>query len=127
MTWQRGGQKLPTLQQNRRRRTRVQTLQMDKGSHKNFQKYRKKWDKDVKPKNRLERPLIGTRTSAWPMNNRQSQTLAWMIWKIRKIKEHGGEEAEERKEWGEVARKIYGQCYQEQKNMEERRGDESGL
>jgi hypothetical protein len=71
-----------------------------------FKNIEKKWDKDVKPKNRLEGPLIGTRTSAWPMKNRQSQTLAWMIWKIRKIKEHGVEEMEERKEWGEVARKI---------------------
>ncbi len=42
-----------------------------------FKNIEKKWDKDVKPKNRLEGPLIGTRTTAWPMKNRQSQTLAW--------------------------------------------------
>jgi hypothetical protein len=42
-----------------------------------------------------------------------------MIWKIRKIKEHEGEEVEERKDWGEVARSIYGRIYREQKYMED--------
>ena len=50
----------------------------------------KEWEKETKPKNKLEHPLIGTRTTAWPMKNRQSQTLAWLIWKLRKIKEHEG-------------------------------------
>jgi hypothetical protein len=84
-----------------------------------FKDTEKNWNENIKIKNRLSQPLIGARTSAWPMRNRQSQTLAWMIWKIRKIKEHEGEEVEERKDWGEVARSIYGRIYREQKYMED--------
>ena len=55
-----------------------------------YRNIEKEWDTEIKQKHRLKGKLIGPRTVAWPMKSRQSQTLAWMIWKIRKVKEHGG-------------------------------------